>query len=117
MRFLCDEGVERQVVERLRRDGHSVGYVAEMSPGISDEEVLGLAGREGAILVSADKDFGELVFRVGRVTSGVVLMRLHGLFPDEKAAIVSRAIGRYGQEMVDAFAVVDKDKVRIRRAT
>jgi hypothetical protein len=40
MNLLADEGVERQVVERLRRDGHGVMYVAEMEPGITDDEVL-----------------------------------------------------------------------------
>ena len=40
MTFLADEGVDRQIVERLRLDGHQVAYVAEMSPGIMDEVVL-----------------------------------------------------------------------------
>jgi len=34
--FFCDEGVERQIVERLRADGHEVSYVAELDPGLSD---------------------------------------------------------------------------------
>jgi hypothetical protein len=38
--FLADESVDRQIVERLRLDGHRVAYVAEMSPGIMDESVL-----------------------------------------------------------------------------
>ena len=40
MTFLADEGVDRQIVERLRLDGHRVAYVAEMSPGITDDAVL-----------------------------------------------------------------------------
>jgi predicted nuclease of predicted toxin-antitoxin system len=53
---------------RLRNDGHDVLYVAEMSPGIDDEEVLGAANEHDALLPTADKDFGELVFRLGRVS-------------------------------------------------
>ena len=79
MNILADEGVDRVIVERLRQAGHSVQYVAEMSPGITDEVVMDLANRASALLVTADKDFGELVFRQGRITSGVMLFRLAGL--------------------------------------
>ncbi|MDL1962260.1 MAG: DUF5615 family PIN-like protein [Deltaproteobacteria bacterium] len=63
MNFVADESVDRQIVERLRDDGHSVWYVAEMAPSISDDEVLKLANNESASLITSDKDFGELVFR------------------------------------------------------
>jgi predicted nuclease of predicted toxin-antitoxin system len=67
--LVADEGVDRPVVERLRHDGHDVVYVAELSPSIADEEVLQQANARSAILVTADKDFGELVFRQGLVHS------------------------------------------------
>lgn len=63
MTILADEGVDREIVLRLRDDGHDVTYVAEMDPGISDEVVLARANAQGAILLTQDKDFGELVFR------------------------------------------------------
>ena len=71
-----DESLDRQIVDRLRREGHTVWYVAEMEPGIPDDIVLDLANREADVLLTADKDFGELVFRQGRVTSGIFLVRL-----------------------------------------
>jgi hypothetical protein len=43
VRFLADESVDRQLVDRLRKDGHAVRYVAEMEPGVSDDIVLDLA--------------------------------------------------------------------------
>ena len=46
MKILADESVDNEIVLRLRSDGHDVGYVAEMSPGIMDEEVLVLASEE-----------------------------------------------------------------------
>lgn len=54
MNFLADESIDRQIVERLRADGHSVQSVAEMEPGISDDVVLGLANRVSALLLTAD---------------------------------------------------------------
>jgi predicted nuclease of predicted toxin-antitoxin system len=65
LNFLADENLDRQIVERLRQDGYTVWYIPEMEPGISDDEVLDLANQEGALLLTSDKDFGELVFRLG----------------------------------------------------
>ena len=89
MNFLADESVDQQVVERLRREGHDILYVAEMEPGIDDDDVLQAANEHGALLLTADKDFGELVFRLGRLSRGVVLLRLAGLSPEAKAVTVS----------------------------
>lgn len=74
MNFLADESVDRQIVDHLRRDGHFVRYVAEMAPGISDDAVIQWANQEEALLLTADKDFGELVFCQRRLTPGVVLI-------------------------------------------
>ncbi len=63
MNILVDESVGQQIVARLRDDGHDVLYIAEMAPGVDDEEVLGAANEHDALLLTADKDFGELVFR------------------------------------------------------
>ena len=63
MNILADESVDQQIVEQLRRAGHQVIYIAETEPGISDTEVLGLASRKSSLLLTADRDFGELVFR------------------------------------------------------
>ncbi len=95
MNLLADEGVERQVVERLRRDGHTVLYVAEMEPGITDDQVLERANAAAAILLTADKDFGEFVFREGQLSSGgVVLVRLAGLSAEVESPIRLRRFPR-----------------------
>ena len=67
MNFVADEGIERHIVEILRLDGNEVIYIAELKPGISDEAVLDYANKSESILVTADRDFGELVFRMKRV--------------------------------------------------
>ncbi|MBN2449528.1 MAG: DUF5615 family PIN-like protein [Lentisphaeria bacterium] len=115
MNFLADESVDGPIVVALREDGHDVRYVAEMSSGITDDEVLGTANSSGALLLTGDKDFGELVFRLKRVTRGVILVRLSGLSPLLKARVVSLAIGEHGREMVGAFTVISTGMVRIRQ--
>ena len=79
MNFVADENVDRAIYERLRRDGHSVEAIAERSPGAEDPTVLALATRLDAVLVTADTDFGELVFRQGQASAGVLLVRVSGL--------------------------------------
>jgi predicted nuclease of predicted toxin-antitoxin system len=113
--LLADESIDRQIVDRLRQDGHLVYYVAEMEPGISDDAVLYLANQEEAILLTADKDLGELVFRQHRLTPGVVLVRLAGMSPALKAQVVSSTIGQHLAELPDHFAVIAPGILRIRR--
>jgi predicted nuclease of predicted toxin-antitoxin system len=115
LNLLCDEGVQRPVVERLRHEGHSVLYVAELAPSIDDDVVLARAAEQGAPLVTTDKDFGELVFRHGKASAGVILVRLAGLSNQAKARIVATAIRDHAHELVGAFTVISPGRVRIRR--
>ena len=85
-----------------------------MAPSITDETVLAQANQRGDLLLTADKDFGELVFRQHRVTAGVVLIRLAGLSAGVKAGIVSTAIRDHGAELLHAFTVISPGMVRIR---
>ena len=115
MNLVADESTDRRIVERLRQGGHRVWYVAEMAPGIPDDAVLDLANREGAVLLTADKDFGELVVRQRRVSSGVVLIRLAGLSSIRKAEIVTAVIDEHAIDLLFAFTVISAATVRIRR--
>lgn len=115
MKIVADESVDRQIVERLRADGHDVLFIAELDPGIDDELVLSHSRRGRAILLTADKDFGELVFRQRLVHSGVLLIRLAGLQPNLKAAVVASTIDEHGGELDAAFAVLSRRALRIRK--
>jgi predicted nuclease of predicted toxin-antitoxin system len=114
MNFLADEGVDFPVVQRLRSDGNEVLYVAEMDPGISDETVLAAANDKDALLLTADKDFGELVYRLHRISAGVLLMRLSGLSPASKAEVVSSVVRDHGRQPMYTFTVITPGMVRVR---
>ncbi len=115
MTLVADEGVDRPVVARLRQDGHDVVYVAELSPGVADEDVPQQANARTAVLLTADKDFGELVFRQGLVHSGVILLRLAGLANATKAEVVAEVCRERSADLIGAFSVVSPGQVRIRR--
>ena len=115
MNLVADENVDRGIIERLRRDGHIVDWIAEVSPSVSDEDVLRRAAESVAVLVTEDKDFGELVYRRGLSHAGVLLVRLEGLDSAAKAEVVSRAVQENAADLLGAFAVVTPDLVRLRR--
>jgi predicted nuclease of predicted toxin-antitoxin system len=87
-----------------------------MDPGISDSVVLDLANREGCFLLTADRDFGELVYRQHRLTHGVMLIRLAGIRSDNKAEMVASVVAAHAGELDRAFTVVSPGHVRIRRS-
>lgn len=114
IRFLADENIDGPIVRQLQSDGHDVLWIAELAPGAQDDHVLLTANETGRVLVTSDHDFGELVIRLGRLTSGVVLVRLEGLSTLLKAALLSRAIATHATELAGAFTVVEPHRIRIR---
>jgi predicted nuclease of predicted toxin-antitoxin system len=113
--FVADESVDKQIIDRLRDEGFQVFSIAEDRAGISDDEVLQLAAVQKAILITADKDFGDLVYQQMRASSGVILLRISGLSQDEKCAVVSHTINKHALELKDNFTVIGKSAIRIRK--
>ena len=103
MRWLADECIAASLVAHLRADGHDVLYVAEAAAGLSDADVIALASREIRLLLTEDKDFGDLVFRRERVIIGVVLMRINPENPALKATRLAAAIERYGETLFGRY--------------
>lgn len=115
MKFLADEGVDNLIVSVLRQEAYDVLYIAEYAPSISDKEVLAIANDQSRILITRDKDFGELIFRFKKVHSGIVLNRLHELNSPEKARIVLEVIKKHETEIERSYTVIQPGKVRIRK--
>jgi predicted nuclease of predicted toxin-antitoxin system len=76
VRWLADECITVSLVRELRDAGHDVLYIAEFAASLSDVEVIALAHREGRLLLTAAKDFGELVFRRVQSVPGLILLRI-----------------------------------------
>jgi predicted nuclease of predicted toxin-antitoxin system len=112
VRFLADESIDGPIVHGLRAAGHDVTYVAELAPSLVDEDVLALARQAHAVLVTSDKDFGELVFARALPHDGVLLLRLHGLDPAEKVDRTVKAIADQGKALSQGFTVVDHHGIR-----
>ena len=113
--LLADENIDQRLVSSLRLAGISVYSVAESSPGITDEEVMRLSESLSALILTDDKDFGEIVFRKQRSCRGIVLLRLTGVDYSRKADQVKQVISRYGSKMIGKFVVITAERVRIRK--
>ncbi len=115
MKIVADESIDRQIVELLRADGHEVLFIAETEPGVEDEVVLARSREQDAILLTADKDFGELVFRQHLLHTGILLIRLAGLRPDAKAQLVASEVDRHAEALRRGFSVLTTRAFRVRR--
>ena len=74
--FLVDEGCEAIIVRTLRNSGYDVAYIAELSPGISDDAVLQRGLQERRIVITEDRDFSELIFLDSKETYGIIFVRI-----------------------------------------
>lgn len=116
MRFLLDVCADSLPLRHALLDqGHDVLFARESCPQASDETLLAIAWREGRVVVTEDKDFGELVFLRGLSHPGIV--RLCGMTPMERADSMRTLIERHAQALDEgAIIVVSRERVRVRPA-
>ena len=115
MKFLADEGLDLPLVELLRKRGHQVIYAAEEMNGASDNAILQRAVEENCILLTKDKDFGEMVIRKQKNSNGVILIRIEKLNLRHNCLLIADLIDKYSSELSNSFTVIQEDKIRIRR--
>ncbi len=115
MKIVADESVDFTIIKNLRDQGLEVIAIFEERPSITDEEVLGIAVNLKALLITEDKDFGELVFRLKLPHCGIILLRLGSIPTEQKGELASRSILAHLAELTDAFSVFDGQMLRIRR--
>jgi Domain of unknown function (DUF5615) len=114
VRLLANENFPGDAVEALRRLGHDVAWVRTDAPGSKDPEVLQRAAQEERVLVTLDKDFGELAFHARLpATSGVVLFRI---FPPLPGPVTAAAVAAFQHErdFAGLFVLVEAGRVRER---
>ncbi len=102
------------MVSGLRSAELDVEWIQEVAPGLSDEEILELAGRLQRVLITYDTDFGDLIFNRGQpARAGVILLRVTGSIESHLARLLE-VLGT-GEEWMTLFASVGDDRVRRRR--
>jgi predicted nuclease of predicted toxin-antitoxin system len=116
MKFLLDENVDARLKTHLTEQGDDMTRVGSDYPrGLPDPDVLSTAQAEGRVLITNDRDFGELVFRPRQAHQGVILLRLGAYAPlATKTQRIDDVPARYGDRL-DHFIVVTRRTIRVRR--
>lgn len=113
MKILLDTCVYGGVVEALRSVGHDVVWSGSWPQDPGDEEILRRAYQDGRVLVTLDKDFGELAIVYGKSHCGIV--RLVGLSTQQQANVVAQVINKYGDDLQKgAIVTAEADRLRFR---
>lgn len=112
MRFLVDECTGSKVAEWLRDENHEVFSVFDEARGMTDDEVLAKALSENWILITNDKDFGEMVFRERRKHHGVIFLRLDDERATNKIEVLRQLLENYSEKLPEVFVVATETKVR-----
>jgi predicted nuclease of predicted toxin-antitoxin system len=115
MRFLANENFPIASVRELREQGHDVVAVLEVEAGAKDPIVLGRAARESRILLTFDRDYGELIYRRNLPSpQGLVYLRFVPVTPQEPAEVVSALLQIEGLDLESRYTIVDRQRVRQR---
>jgi len=114
MKIVADESVDFGIIIKLRQRNIAVISIAEDSSGIKDEEVLDTAVNNQCLLITEDKDFGELTYRLKLDHKGILLVRVSDIPRNERIELVAELIEKHFDELCDNFSVIDKRRLRIK---
>jgi predicted nuclease of predicted toxin-antitoxin system len=113
MRILANENFPSEAVSALRQVGHDIVWVRAHAPGSSDRQILNLAQSDNRVLITFDKDFGELAFREKLpVTSGIILFRISAPSAAQIANVAVRVLGSR-EDWVGHFSVIEDHRIRM----
>lgn len=114
MKFLADENLEYSIISLLQEKKVKILAVRDIMKGATDSEIINYAFRNKLIIITSDKDFGELTFRLQKPIHGIILLRLPEAGNKEKSEILLAALNKLGNDVTNKFIVVEKHSVRIR---
>lgn len=114
MKFLADECFDARLAQFIQMSGHDVLFQSDIAAGVDDEDVLAQANADKRILLTEDKDFGDLVVRQRRAAHGVVLIRLDGLSLADKENRLRMLLENCSDRIPRHFTVLESKRIRFR---
>lgn len=114
MKFLANENFPGDAVDALRQADHAVLWIRTEAPGSKDEDILASASQQDRILLTFDKDFGELAFHSRLPAScGIILFRFQPRSPAFIVEMVLKSLASRN-DWTGHFAVVEENRIRMR---
>jgi predicted nuclease of predicted toxin-antitoxin system len=114
MKFLVDVGVGKKVENWLKENGFDVLSVRDIDSRAKDSQILRWAVDQQRMIISMDKDFGELVYNSGKHHAGVLILRLEDADADTKVAVIKKIFAEYYDKIESHFCVFQDGRLRIR---
>ena len=114
MNILADESLDGPIIDWLRSIGHNVIAIAEQSPGRSDIKVIDEAIQSGRVLVTSDRDFGELAFRFAKRPRGIALLRIRTPSAETYLRVFQTHWPAIEMKIDGHFVVVSRGRIRTR---
>lgn len=115
MKFLADESCDFIVVRVLRKAGYDVQAISEISPALDDDKVIEMAIREERVLLTEDKDFGQLAMAHSESHFGVILLRFPASARTSIPVIALEFIS-HQKDLRGSFVVVQPGRIRITKS-
>ncbi len=115
LKFLIDVGVGKKTEDWLKENGYDIRTVRNINPRARDIEILQIAASESRMVITMDKDFGELVHKFGIGHAGVLILRLEDANGDRKAEIVRKIMHEHYDKIKNKFCVFQNGRLRISR--
>ncbi len=113
-KVIVDVGVGKLIEEWLLEQGFDVIVISNINPEMPDVDIVNLANTEDAVIITMDKDFGELVFKIHLNHRGILLLRLEDAVGEEKLAAIQNIFPRYSSQIKNNFCVYQNGTLRIR---
>jgi predicted nuclease of predicted toxin-antitoxin system len=115
MNFLANENIPLASVDYIRRSGFYISSITQNCPGISDEQVLSKAKSESSIIITFDRDYGELIFKKGLPSPGGILyLRFLPAYPEEPGKVLLTLFKSRHIKLENNFTIVERNKIRQR---
>jgi predicted nuclease of predicted toxin-antitoxin system len=115
MRFLANENFPIKSIKVLRKYGYDVISVSEDFPSVEDSEVILYAQQKRCVILTFDRDYGELIYHYGFFAFGVVYFRFEPEYPEEPAEQLLKILDLGEIELLNKFTVVERDRIRQRK--
>jgi len=114
LKIIVDVGVGRIIEEWLSQQGFNIITISKVNPEMADPDIIKLANREDAIIITMDKYFGELVFKRHSSHKGILLLRLEDAVAEEKLSAIQNIFPDHLSQLINNFCVYQNGKLRIR---
>ena len=112
IKFLANVNVEKPLIDFLNEKGFDVKWVTSIDKRMPDNRVCEIANSEQRIIITNDKDFGEIVFYQKKIAYGIILLRVKGQNSAEKIVVLDKLLENYQDKIANHFVVYTKTKFR-----